>query len=73
MTDKIKKFFVSVFTLLKNRVFVQAVCLVIGSIAMIFGKTISFNDQMIEAVVTISGAFLNLLSFGSALVSETKK
>lgn len=73
MTDKIKKIFVSVFTLLKNRVFVQAVCMVIGSTAMIFGKTISFNDQMIEAVVTISGALLNLLSFGSALASETKK
>jgi hypothetical protein len=67
-----KKFLVALFTMLKNKPVVQAFCLIIGSVAMIFGETVSFNDGTIEAVVTISGAILTALSYGSALVTESK-
>ena len=70
---KFKTYLIALFTLLKNKVFLQALALVIGSVAMIFGKTISFNDQTLEAVVTISGAILTVLSYGSALVTENKQ
>jgi len=75
MTAKMKKVIVAILTLLRNKPVVQAICLIIGSVAMIFGKAISFNDQTIEAIVTVAGAVMTAISYGSALVTgqEEKK
>jgi uncharacterized membrane protein len=59
--------------LFTNRAFISAVFILIGSVAMLWGRSINFNEQLVDALVTIAGGLLTVFGYAGALYSPTPK
>lgn len=68
-----KESVLKVLALFTNRAFVSAVFVVAGSVAMLWGRSINFNGQLVDACVTIAGAVLQIFGAAGLLYTPVPK
>ena len=68
-----KESVLKVLALFTNRAFISAVFIVAGSLAMLWGRSINFNEQLIDALVTIAVGLLTVFGYAGALYAPTPK
>lgn len=62
-----------VLALFTNRAFISAIFILGGSLAMVWGRSINFDEQLIDALVTIAGALLTAFGYAGALYAPSPK
>lgn len=60
-------------TLFTNKAVISALFIIAGSIAMLYGKTLNFNEQLIDAIVTVAGAVAQVLGIVGVATSDPIK
>jgi uncharacterized membrane protein len=68
-----KESVLKILALFTNRAFISAVFIVAGSLAMLWGRSINFNEQLIDALVTIAGGLLTVFGYAGALYTPAPK
>ena len=60
-------------TLFANKAVISALFIIAGSIAMLWGQSINFNEQLIDAIVTVAGAIAQVLGIVGVATSDPIK
>ena len=68
-----KESFAKFITLFANRAVVSALFVIVGSIAMLWGRTIDFDEKLVDALVAIAGGLLTAFGYAGALYTPVTK